>query len=81
MSRHKGLNRPGFNHKESPREAPKWISFPTYRELLKALPEYFKTSCEDEIHVFRQRRGSWGEWYSIHVMDGKKCKIIKEGWQ
>lgn len=77
----KGLNRPGFNHRESFRDSGKWIEFPTYRELLKALPEYFKTSCEAEIHVFRQRRGEWGEYFEIHVSDGKKSRIIKQGWQ
>lgn len=51
-------------------------SYPTYRELLKELPSLFKMAKDGTIHVYRSRRGEWGEWFEIWAGG----KIIKEGW-
>ena len=69
------------------------VYFKTYRELLKALPEYIKKSWNNrclvysdnpvphnEVTVFRSRRGEWGEWFEKWALHNGKLKKTKEGW-
>jgi hypothetical protein len=83
MAHKKGLNRPGFHHTAKSGEfkwKQRWKSFPTYRELKKVIKEYIENDVDDEIHVFRRKRGEWGEWFEIWQMSDGKPKIVKEGW-
>lgn len=63
------------------------LTFPTYRELKKNIPSIFQDYTDQwgdgltELHVFRSKRGEWGEWYEIWKPVGNgKYKIVKEGW-
>lgn len=53
-------------------------SFSTYRELKKNLPQYLKHNVS--VHVFRTRRGEWGEWFEIWERGYKKPVMLKQGW-
>lgn len=63
----------GYNNKN------KWVSFPTYQELKKQLKELIIQN-NDDVHVFRERRGEWGEWFEIWGLKNDKPVIIKQGW-
>jgi hypothetical protein len=55
--------------------------FPTYRALVKALPELFKEEQKlTALLVTRQLRGEWGQRYEYWANDTGTPKIIKEGW-
>lgn len=72
--------RPGFWFTEDYREKSKWISRPTFRELMKILPEYIKNSDENQITTFRTRRGEWGEFYEKWELSNNKLVCVKKGW-
>ena len=55
-------------------------TFKTYKELKKSLKEHLAEADECTVHVFRSRRGVWGEWFEIWNGDSRP-KIIKQGWQ
>lgn len=57
------------------------ISKPTYAELLSVVKKSLKSGECDNFHVYRSRRGEWGEWFEIWEIKNKTPKIIKEGWQ
>jgi hypothetical protein len=42
---------------------------------------FMLNSFDENVSVFRARRGQWGEWYENWAKIGNKCQIIKEGWQ
>jgi hypothetical protein len=42
---------------------------------------FMLNSFDENVSVFRARRGQWGEWYENWSKVGSKCQIIKEGWQ
>lgn len=52
--------------------------FDRYSQLKKSLFEDLKN--ENEIHVFRSKRGEWGEWFEVWQYNSGKPKIVKEGW-
>lgn len=54
--------------------------YKTYRLLLEDLKVHLAEADECIVHVFRSRRGEWGEWFEI--WNGKiHPRIIKQGWQ
>jgi len=54
----------------------------TYKKVVKEMAVLIKKSWDNEVHVFRQRRGCWGEWFEIWGLDANgKPKINKQGWQ
>jgi hypothetical protein len=56
-------------------------SFETYSKLKTNLKRLLKDSINNEVRVYRHRRGEWGEWFEHwNIVDGKP-KIVKEGWQ
>lgn len=57
-----------------------WIEYPTYSELKKHLLSAIRESDNEEITVFRQRRGEWGEWYEVWRIQSRKPVIYKQGW-
>ena len=63
------------------------VSYTTYRKMKRAIPTIFEKYTDEwgdkltELHIFRSRRGEWGEWFEIWKPVGTKFKIIKQGWQ
>ena len=53
----------------------------TYKEVKRRMNAFMLNSFDENVSVFRRRRGQWGEWYENWVKVGSKCQIIKEGWQ
>ena len=58
-----------------------YVNAKTYRELKKKIKEYLPLSLSGDLHIHRQRRGEWGEWFEIWEMRQGKPTIVKEGWQ
>lgn len=57
------------------------LFYKTYRELKKDLKRVLEECYEDEVTVYRTRRGEWGEWFEIWGLDfEKKPYIKKQGW-
>lgn len=64
-----------------------WVSlydgtktYPTYKELVKALPTLFKEHNQSRIHVARQLRGQFGQRYEYWIMKNGKPVIDEQGW-
>ena len=55
-------------------------TYPTYTELKRDLKNLFKEYDPVKIHVFRHRRGEWGEWFEHWSLVNGKPKIVKQGW-
>jgi hypothetical protein len=53
----------------------------TYKEVKRRMNAFMLNSFDENVSVFRKRRGQWGEWYENWTKVGNKCQIIKEGWQ
>jgi len=58
----------------------KQTSFSTYRELKKNLKLLLDRSTDNDLTVYRERRGEWGEWFERWSMIQGKPKITKQGW-
>jgi hypothetical protein len=54
--------------------------FSSYRELKKNIISLIKMSYDNDITVFRERRGEWGEWFEHWSLIDGKPMIIKAGW-
>ena len=55
--------------------------FPTYSEVKKRMKYLLEVSDNNEVSVYRHRRGEWGEWFEKWAMINGRPTIIKEGWQ
>lgn len=55
--------------------------FGTYAEVKKRMKDLLKISDNNEVSVYRHRRGEWGEWYEKWSLINGKPKIFKNGWQ
>jgi hypothetical protein len=52
----------------------------TYKEVKSNMKGYLEI-CDDEVSVFRHRRGEWGEWFENWQFNHeRKPTIVKEGW-
>ena len=60
-----------------------WIgyTYPTYRILLSKIKQHLTESLDNEVRVYRSRRGEWGEWFEYWSLVNGKPKITKQGWQ
>jgi hypothetical protein len=58
----------------------KQIICKTYREFKRTVAELIKESRENEVTIFRERRGEWGEWFEKWSIIQGKPKITKQGW-
>lgn len=60
-----------------------WIGYvyPTYRILVSNIKKHLAESNNNELVVYRTRRGEWGEWYEYWSLINGKPKITKQGWQ
>ena len=54
--------------------------FPTYSEVKKRMRDLLEISDNNEVCVYRHRRGEWGEWGEKWVMVNGKPTITKQGW-
>ena len=56
-------------------------SFPTYSEVKKRMKYLLEVSDNNEVSVYRHRRGEWGEWFEKWAMINGRPQIWKQGWQ
>lgn len=54
--------------------------FSTYTEVKKRMKDLLKISYDNEVSVYRHRRGEWGEYYEKWALINGKPTIIKQGW-
>jgi hypothetical protein len=59
----------------------KTLTLPTYAEVKKRMKAFMNESMDENVHVYRHRRGEWGEWFEFWVRRGGKCEISHKGWQ
>jgi hypothetical protein len=57
------------------------LTVKTYTEVKRRMKAFMNDSFDENVSVYRSRRGEWGEWFEHWSKVGGKCKIIKEGWQ
>jgi len=57
------------------------LTFNTYREVKRKMKAFMNDSFDENVYVYRKRRGEWGEWYEHCARIGSKCEIYKQGWQ
>jgi hypothetical protein len=57
------------------------LTFNTYREVKRKMKAFMNDSFDENVYVYRKRRGEWGEWYEHWARIGSKCEIYKQGWQ
>ena len=55
--------------------------FPTYSEVKKRMKDLLQVSDNNEVSVYRHRRGEWGEWFEKWAMINGRPQIFKQGWQ
>lgn len=55
--------------------------FASYSEVKKRIKDLLKISDNNEVSVYRHRRGEWGEWFEKWSLIDGKPKIFKQGWQ
>lgn len=53
----------------------------TYKEVKRRMNAFMLNSFDENVSVFRKRRGQWGEWFENWSRIGGKCEIVKQGWQ
>lgn len=56
------------------------LQFATYEQVKKEMKYLLKVSDDNEVSVYRHRRGEWGEWFEKWAMINGKPKIYKQGW-
>lgn len=56
------------------------FSVGTYREVKSRMKEFIDDSCDNEVCVYRHRRGEWGEWFEHWSMINGKPEITRSGW-
>jgi len=55
-------------------------TFGTYAEVKRRMRDLLNLSTDNEVKVFRHRRGEWGEWFeSWSLVDGLP-QITRSGW-
>ena len=52
----------------------------TYAKFLKEVKVLLEDSFNNEVHIVRERRGEWGEWFEYWSLINGKPKITKQGW-
>jgi len=55
--------------------------FATYSEVKKRMRDLLAISKNNEVSVYRHRRGEWGEWFEKWAMINGKPQIFEQGWQ
>jgi hypothetical protein len=58
-----------------------WKLFPTYSILKSNIKNLLEQAPDNEVTVYRSRRGEWGEWFEKWQFNhARKPVIIKQGW-
>ena len=57
------------------------LTFNTYREVKRKMKAFMNDSFDENVNVYRKRRGEWGEWAETWSLVNGKPKITKQGWQ
>lgn len=55
-------------------------SFGTYAEIKRRMRELLNLSSDNEVCVYRHRRGEWGEWFEYWSLVNGKPQITRSGW-
>ncbi len=53
----------------------------SYAEVKRRMKAFMQDSFDENVSVYRSRRGEWGEYYEKWVLVNGKPKITKQGWQ
>ena len=56
------------------------ISFGTYPELLERMEVFLKVSDNNEVIVYRHRRGEWRVWFEKWSNINGNPTVTKQGW-
>jgi hypothetical protein len=54
--------------------------FGTYAEIKKRMKYLLAISDDNEVTVYRHRRGEWGEWQETWKLINSKPTLVKQGW-
>jgi len=54
--------------------------FPTYAEVKKRMKDLLEISDNNEVSVYRHKRGEWGEYFEKWSSINGKPTITKQGW-
>jgi hypothetical protein len=57
------------------------LTLDTYRQVKSKMKAFMNDSFDENVNVYRKRRGQIGEWFEHWARIGSKCEIYKEGWQ
>jgi hypothetical protein len=55
-------------------------SFGTYAEVKRRMRDLLEISNDNEVCVYRHRRGEWGEWFEHWSMINGRPEITRSGW-
>jgi hypothetical protein len=55
-------------------------SFGTYSEVKRRMRELLNLSSDNEVSVYRHRRGEWGEWFEYWSLVNGRPQITRSGW-
>lgn len=58
----------------------KGVEVSTYAEVKRRMNAFIKDSFDENVAVYRHRRGEWGEWFEFWSKVGSKPTIYKQGW-
>ena len=56
-------------------------TLPTYEEVKRKMNHFMDDSINNNISVYRSRRGQWGEWWEHWCSVKGKPTIVNQGWQ
>ena len=56
------------------------VNVSTYAEFKRRKKAFLKSSYDENVYVYRKRRGQSGEWFELWSKVGSKIFIDKEGW-
>lgn len=54
--------------------------FSTYEEVKKRMKSLLSISDNNEVRVYRHKRGEWGEFFEHWRMVNGKPEIVNKGW-
>jgi hypothetical protein len=55
-------------------------SFGTYAEVKRRMRELLNLSSDNDVSVYRHRRGEWGEWFEHWSLVNGRPQITRSGW-
>ncbi len=54
--------------------------FDTYAEVKRRMRDLLNLSTDNEVCVYRHRRGEWGEWFEYWSLVNGRPQITRSGW-